>query len=142
MKIKLSALFLAAFAVASIAGCKRDGKHGPVKDEPPIDDLVMARMGILGSQPGFRPPPVHVVHPLPTVGAAMLAAQGISAALLAREKTGLGRKVETSLMAGACCLGILGRFSRRRFLKSSTRMPLSPFKATRSTASCEPEVHR
>jgi crotonobetainyl-CoA:carnitine CoA-transferase CaiB-like acyl-CoA transferase len=77
------------------------GKHGPYKDEPPIDDLVMARMGILGSQPGFRPPPVHVVHPLPTVGAAILAAQGISAALLAREKTGLGRKVETSLMAGA-----------------------------------------
>ena len=77
------------------------GKHGPLKDEPPIDDLVMARMGILGSQPGFRPPPVHVVHPLPTVGAAILAAQGISAALLAREKTGLGRKVETSLMAGA-----------------------------------------
>ncbi|TMA17698.1 MAG: peptidylprolyl isomerase [Deltaproteobacteria bacterium] len=30
MKIKLSAVFLAAFAVASIAGCKRDGKHGPV----------------------------------------------------------------------------------------------------------------
>ena len=44
------------------------GKHGPLKDEPPIDDLVMARMGILGSQPGFRPPPVHVVHPLPSVG--------------------------------------------------------------------------
>lgn len=77
------------------------GKHGPYKDEPPMDDLVMARTGILGSQPGFRPPPVHVVHPLPTVGAAILAAQGISAALLAREKTGLGRKVETSLMAGA-----------------------------------------
>src|SRR5215471_14542762 len=77
------------------------GKHGPYKDEPPIDDLVMARTGILGSQPGFRPPPVHVVHPLPTVGAAILAAQGISAALLAREKTGLGRKVETSLLAGA-----------------------------------------
>lgn len=77
------------------------GKHGPLKDEPPIDDLVMARMGILGSQPGFRPPPVHVVHPLPSVGAAILAAQGITAALLAREKTGLGRQVETSLMAGA-----------------------------------------
>lgn len=77
------------------------GKRGPLKDEPPIDDLVMARTGILGSQPGFRPPPVHVVHPLPSVGAALLAAQGISAALLAREKTGLGRTVETSLMAGA-----------------------------------------
>ena len=67
------------------------GKQGPLKDEPPIDDLVMARLGILGSQPGFRPPPVHVVHPLPSVGAAMLAAQGITASLLAREKTGLGR---------------------------------------------------
>src|SRR5215467_13271297 len=77
------------------------GKHGPLQDEPPIDDLVMARLGILGSQPGFRPPPVHVVHPLPSVGAAILAAQGITAALLAREKTGLGRKVETSLMGGA-----------------------------------------
>jgi crotonobetainyl-CoA:carnitine CoA-transferase CaiB-like acyl-CoA transferase len=77
------------------------GKHGPLRDEPPIDELVMARMGILGSQPGFRPGPVHVVHPLPSVGGAILAAQGIAAALLAREKTGFGRTVETSLMAGA-----------------------------------------
>ena len=77
------------------------GKHGHLKDEPPIDDLVLARMGILATQPGFRPAPVHVVHPLPSVGAALFAAQGIAAALLAREKTGLGRYVETSLMAGA-----------------------------------------
>jgi crotonobetainyl-CoA:carnitine CoA-transferase CaiB-like acyl-CoA transferase len=77
------------------------GKQGPLKDEPPIDDLVVARMGILASLPGYRPGPVHVVHPLPSVGAALFAAQGIAAALLAREKTGLGRTVETSLMAGA-----------------------------------------
>jgi len=44
---------------------------------------------------------VHVVHPLPSVGAALLAATGIAAALLARETTGRGRPVETSLMAGA-----------------------------------------
>lgn len=77
------------------------GKHGPYRDEPPIDALVMARAGILASQPGFRPGPVHIVHPLPSAGAALLAAQGIAAALLAREKTGLGRTVETSLLAGA-----------------------------------------
>ncbi|MBI3329722.1 MAG: CoA transferase [Nitrospinae bacterium] len=77
------------------------GKYGPLKDEPPLDDLVMARAGILATQPGFRAGPVHVVHPLPSVGGALLAAQGIAAALLAREKTGLGRVVETSLMAGA-----------------------------------------
>ena len=58
-------------------------------------------MGILGSLPGFRTGPVHLVHPLPSVGAALLAAQGIAAALLARERTGLGRTVDTSLMAGA-----------------------------------------
>ena len=77
------------------------GKRGPLKDEPPIDDLVMARLGILGSQPGYRPAPVHVVHPLPSVGAAIFANLGITAALLARETTGVGRTVETSLMAGA-----------------------------------------
>jgi crotonobetainyl-CoA:carnitine CoA-transferase CaiB-like acyl-CoA transferase len=77
------------------------GKYGPLRDEPPIDDLVLARMGVLASQPGFRPAPVHVAHPLPSAGAALLAAQGIVTALLAREKTGLGRTVETSLMAGA-----------------------------------------
>jgi crotonobetainyl-CoA:carnitine CoA-transferase CaiB-like acyl-CoA transferase len=77
------------------------GNHGPLEDELPIDDLVMARAGILTTQPGFRSGPVHVVHPLPSVGAALLAAQGIAAALLARETTGLGRTVETSLLAGA-----------------------------------------
>src|SRR3954462_9438462 len=30
MKTKLSALLIAGFALASVAGCKRDGKHGPV----------------------------------------------------------------------------------------------------------------
>ena len=77
------------------------GKYGPLKDEPAIDELVMARMGILETMPGYRPGPVHVVHPLPSVGAALFAAIGIAAALLAREKTGRGRTVETSLMAGS-----------------------------------------
>ena len=77
------------------------GKRGPWKDEPPIEDLVLARTGLLSGMPGFRPAPVHVVHPLPSVGAALFAALGIAAALLARETTGRGRSVETSLMAGA-----------------------------------------
>jgi crotonobetainyl-CoA:carnitine CoA-transferase CaiB-like acyl-CoA transferase len=77
------------------------GKRGPWRDEPPIDDLVLARTGLLAGMPGFRPAPVHVVHPLPTVGAGLFAAIGIGAALLAREATGRGRLVETSLMAGA-----------------------------------------
>ena len=77
------------------------GSTGPLKDEPPDDDLVMARTGILANQPGLRPGPSHVIHPVPSVGAALLAAQGIAASLFAREADGRGRKVETSLMAGA-----------------------------------------
>ena len=77
------------------------GRQGPWKDERPIEDLVLARVGLLSGMPGFRPAPVHVVHPLPSVGAALLAAVGVAAALLARETTGRGRQVETSLMAGA-----------------------------------------
>ena len=77
------------------------GRRGPLQDEPPLDDLVMARTGILARQPAFRPGPVHVVHPVPSVGAALLAAQGIVASLYWREKTGRGRAVETSLMSGA-----------------------------------------
>ena len=77
------------------------GKQGPMRDEPGDEHLVMARMGILASQPGFRQGPVHVVHPVVNLGTAVLAAQGITAALYAREKTGHGRKVDTSVMAGA-----------------------------------------
>ena len=77
------------------------GKRGPLKDEPPIEELVLARMGVMGGMPGFRPAPVHIVHPLPTVGAALFANLGIASALLARETTGRGRSVETSLMAGS-----------------------------------------
>ncbi len=77
------------------------GKQGPMRDEPGDEHLVMARMGILASQPGFRQGPVHVVHPVVNLGTAVLAAQGITASLYAREKTGFGRKVDTSVMAGA-----------------------------------------
>lgn len=77
------------------------GKQGPLKDEPALDDLVLARSGVMGGMPGFRKAPVHVIHPLPTVGAALFAAIGVAASLLAREDTGRGRFVETSMLAGA-----------------------------------------
>ena len=77
------------------------GPHGPLKDESPDHDLVAARTGILASQPSYRGGPIHVVHPVAYVGAGLLAAIGIVAALCQRERTGLGRRVETSLMSGA-----------------------------------------
>ena len=78
---------------------------GPLKDEPAVDDLVLARLGILSDQPAFRSGPVHIIHPLPSVGTGVLAAMGIAGGLYQREKTGHGMKVETSLMAGALLFG-------------------------------------
>jgi crotonobetainyl-CoA:carnitine CoA-transferase CaiB-like acyl-CoA transferase len=77
------------------------GRYGHLKDDLPIDDLILARSGVLGGMPGFRKAPVHTVHPLPSVGAAIFACLGIAASLLAREDTGRGRMIETSLLAGA-----------------------------------------
>ena len=77
------------------------GRDGPLKDEPAIDDLVVARAGILATTPTFRPGPPHLIHPVASVGAALLASIGTVAALFARERSGAGRKVDTSLMAGA-----------------------------------------
>ena len=77
------------------------GMQGKWRDDPPVDDLAMARAGILSGMPGFRPAPVHVPHPLPSTGAALFACIGAAASLLARESTGRGRIVETSLLAGA-----------------------------------------
>ena len=76
------------------------GANGPLKDEPADHDLVAARTGILASQPSYRGGPIHVMHPIAYVGAGLLAALGICAALYRREKTGIGARVETSLMAG------------------------------------------
>ena len=63
-----------------------------------------ARAGALGmqyEQPGLREGPIFLHSPLPSFGAALLADVGISAALRAREITGVGQLVETSLMQGA-----------------------------------------
>ena len=96
------------------------GHWGPLKDEPPLDDLVMARTGILADQPSHRPGPIHVIHPVPSVGAALLAAQGIVASLFSREKTGRGRRVETSLMAGALMFApkVEGEKLKSRFFRT------------------------
>ena len=77
------------------------GNTGPLIDEPAYHDLVAARTGILANQPSFRDGPIHVVHPVASIGAGLLAALGTAAALLHRERTGAAQRVETSLMAGA-----------------------------------------
>jgi crotonobetainyl-CoA:carnitine CoA-transferase CaiB-like acyl-CoA transferase len=78
------------------------GASGEWADRPGWDALVQARSGLAGEQPAWlRDGPTFLHTPLPTYGAFYLASCGINAALRAREVTGLGQHVATSLMQGA-----------------------------------------
>jgi crotonobetainyl-CoA:carnitine CoA-transferase CaiB-like acyl-CoA transferase len=106
------------------------GSHPALADRPGLDGLVAARTGLLYDQrgrigtaldyinrrpaphPEFGPPeglergtnragPIFPRTSWPSVGAAYLASLGIAAALRAREVTGIGQHVETSLLQGA-----------------------------------------
>jgi len=112
------------------------GPHGRLRGRPGYDALVAARTGLLYDQAGRpgaamelicgragpfpeygapeglvrgagRPGPIFTRSPLPSLGAALLAALGISAALRVRGLTGHGQRVETSLLQGALCAATL-----------------------------------
>jgi crotonobetainyl-CoA:carnitine CoA-transferase CaiB-like acyl-CoA transferase len=106
------------------------GNHPAHRDRPGYDALVAARTGLLFDQKGRRgtpmeyisgrpgplpefdgpdglvrgadrPGPVFPRSPWPSLGATYFATLGIAAALRAREHTGEGQLVETSLLRGA-----------------------------------------
>ncbi len=105
------------------------GRHVPERDRPAVDALVAARTGIHWDQRGRlgttigelcdlpveladldippgcadgpeREGPLFPRSSWPSLGAAFLATTGISAALLARGRTGRGQWVETSMLQG------------------------------------------
>jgi crotonobetainyl-CoA:carnitine CoA-transferase CaiB-like acyl-CoA transferase len=67
---------------------------------PGHDALVQAASGQQWEQPGWRPGPIFLAMPMPSMGAIYLVASGVLAALLARETTGRGQHVQTSLLQG------------------------------------------
>lgn len=112
------------------------GRNNPYSDRPGYDALVAARTGLQWEQRGRfggsaphlsgKPPlfpdlevaqerlqgapregPLFPASRFPSLGAAYAAATAISAALRAREVTGCGQWVETSLLQGALAAGVL-----------------------------------
>jgi crotonobetainyl-CoA:carnitine CoA-transferase CaiB-like acyl-CoA transferase len=105
------------------------GPHRGLQDRPGHDALVAARLGLMHEQRGHlggpmgdepflpelevpegmapgapREGPIFTYTPWPSMCAAFLATTGVSAALLARERTGRGQHVETSLLQAALSL--------------------------------------
>jgi len=76
------------------------GPDGPWRDKPGVDMLVQAMgglMAVIGEPEG--PPMLCGAPVLDTIGA-LMAGQGILTALLHRERTGEGQRVDVSLLAG------------------------------------------
>ncbi|HEY3941024.1 MAG TPA: CoA transferase [Acidimicrobiales bacterium] len=71
---------------------------------PGWDALVQARMGLQWEQPGWREGPIFLQNASPSMAAAYLVPAGLLAALSAREETGRGQHVETSIFQGGMAL--------------------------------------
>ena len=75
------------------------GPKGPYRDVKGYDSIVAAKSGRMNWVPAWqREGPVFESLPRMTYGSGQFAAQGILAALLARDKTGRGQHVQTSLL--------------------------------------------
>jgi crotonobetainyl-CoA:carnitine CoA-transferase CaiB-like acyl-CoA transferase len=69
-------------------------------DRPGWDATVQARAGMQSEQPGWRPGPIYLHFPAPSMAACFLLATGVVSALIHREGTGRGQHVQTSLYQG------------------------------------------
>ena len=69
-------------------------------ERPGWDALVQARAGMQNEQPGWRPGPVFLHFPAPSMAACFLLASGVLSALVHREESGRGQHVQTSLYQG------------------------------------------
>ena len=80
------------------------GPNGPYRDRPAYDVVVQAIGGAMSitGEPGR--PPVRSGIAVADQGAGMFAAHGILAALYERERTGIGGKIETSLLEATIAL--------------------------------------
>ncbi|HSA57748.1 MAG TPA: CoA transferase [Gemmatimonadaceae bacterium] len=88
---------------ASISGF---GQEGPYADRPGFDLIAQGMSGIMSvtGEPGGEP--VKCGVPIADLSAGLYAATGILAALLARERTGRGQYLETSLFESALALSV------------------------------------
>ena len=79
------------------------GSTGPYVDRPGFDPLLQAMSGAMTLQ-GFGGPPQYLRIAVTDYYTAALATQAIMAGLFARERTGRGQHVQTSLLHGSLSL--------------------------------------
>ena len=109
------------------------GQEGPYRDLPGWDPMVGSLSGAIVEQGGGQEsPPLYLVLPLPSYYSAFMASFSIASALLAREVTGKGQRVDISLfssMLGAQATGMVDFEGRIRLPWTNPQgsMPLYKF---------------
>jgi crotonobetainyl-CoA:carnitine CoA-transferase CaiB-like acyl-CoA transferase len=88
---------------ASISGF---GQTGPWADRPGFDLIAQGMSGVMSVTGSAETEPVKCGVPVSDLAAGLYAANGIQAALFARERTGRGQRVETSLFDAALGLSV------------------------------------
>lgn len=76
------------------------GRNNRASQRPAYDLLVQARSGEQYEQPGWREGPMFLYAPLPSLATSFLLLEAVGAGLYAREVTGRGQWIETSLYQG------------------------------------------
>lgn len=84
------------------------GSRGPYRDRPGQDLVIQAMSGLAMMTGRSTDPPTPVGAPVVDYHAGVFLALGVALALLARERTGRGQQVETSLLEAALHLQMEG----------------------------------
>lgn len=91
------------------------GSEGPRSDAPVFDTIIQATSGLTHALTRGDQPSVLPGFPLDKVTAAM-AAQAVTAALFARERTGRGDRIDMSMLAAAAYVNFVELFANRTFV--------------------------
>ena len=80
------------------------GQTGPRRDEPGYDAVAQAEGGLMSVTGDPAGPPFRLGVPIADMVAGLFAAQGITAALVERTRTGRGRAIDIALLDSVCAL--------------------------------------
>lgn len=80
------------------------GRTGPYSELPGYEPFAQAMSGVMSASRTLDGLPVHTAYRLGETAPAMLLAHGVMMALLARQRTGAGQRVETSMLQAAVAM--------------------------------------
>ena len=110
------------------------GSRGPDRSKRAFDPAVLARSGMMMSAGERGDPPVQIVGAIVDTQGALMTVLGILGALFVRERTGMGQRIEASMLAGMSWLQYTNFFitlmrgrELARHSRHSTKNPLTNF---------------